>query len=71
MPLLVRGHQNLEKFLHSGLIVCFCGLHLAPVCPYRLASITNPVRELSPKKMTVVIETTYNLNYNKNIKHIS
>ena len=22
-PLLVKGHQNLEKFLHSGLIVCF------------------------------------------------
>ena len=46
-PLLVRGHQNLEKFLHSGLVECFCGLRHTPICPHRLASITSPVRELS------------------------
>lgn len=66
----------LETFLRSGLIVCFCELRQTPICPYRLASITNPVHELSPRttmesgvlqtglEMTVVNENTYALNYN-------
>ena len=44
-PLLVKGHQNLEKFLHSGLIVCFWRLHhLSPIignCPRRLWNSCN------------------------------
>ena len=57
----------LETFLRSGLIVCFCELRQTPICPYRLASITNPVHELSPRttmEWTVVNENTYALNYN-------
>ena len=48
MPILVLCYQNLEKFLRSALTECFCGLPLTPICPYRIASITNPVPELSP-----------------------